>query len=339
MFSPIEDNQVRYTPGSPKGHVESYFLKLNDPASPRALWLKFTILSPERHPKDAVAELWAIAFDGETGQHAAAKQTWAFSDSEAGMKQYPLSLGGCVLAPGNTRGEVEKAGHRIEWDLRFTASTPPMHLFPYEAMYRLPVPRSKTVTPYPDARFEGFYRVDGKEIAVSGWPGTQGHNWGREHAFLYAWSHCNLLYDERGTFMEDSYFEGLSARVRIAGKVTPFLSVAWLRLRGVDFPFTHLRTLARAQAEVEVGARYTWSFSLAGEAGSLTGELEAPRENLVGLYYVNPNGEMTYCLNSKIARLRLSLRPYSGGEIALTSEAAALEIGTRDPHHGVTMVL
>jgi hypothetical protein len=58
---------------------------------------------------------------------------------------------------------------------------------------------------------------------------------------------------------------------------------------------------------------------------------------MVGLYYQNPDGAMTYCLNSKIARLTLRLRPRQGEELVLASSAAALEIGTRDPEHGVEM--
>jgi hypothetical protein len=253
MFDPIDDNRVRYRPGDPRGHVESYFLKLNDPRAPRALWLKFTIFSPKAQPGEAAAELWAIAFDGEK-RHAAAKQTWRFSDSEARLSRYPLTLGESSLAPGYTRGAVEKAGHRIEWDLSFAALSPPMHLFSHEVMYSLPLPRSKTLTPYPDARFSGSYRVDGEEIRVDGWSGTQGHNWGRDHTYQYAWGHSNLL-SLGGRPLSDTYFEGLTARVKLGAKVTPPLSIGWLRLRGVDLPFTGLAEAARAATSIEIGAR------------------------------------------------------------------------------------
>jgi len=33
-------NATRFDPASARGHVESHFLKLNDPAGRRALWLK-----------------------------------------------------------------------------------------------------------------------------------------------------------------------------------------------------------------------------------------------------------------------------------------------------------
>ena len=70
----------------------------------------------------------------------------------------------------------------------------------------------------------------------------------------------------------------------------------------------------------------------------MRGELSATTDDMVGLYYENPDGDMTYCLNSKIARAWLRLEPASGPPLEVTSRAAALEIGTKDPKHGVRML-
>src|SRR5205823_5286703 len=64
-------NGCRYS-GRP-GHVESWFVRANDPAASRALWLKMTILAPLHGP--AVAETWFIWFDGERGATLAHKDT------------------------------------------------------------------------------------------------------------------------------------------------------------------------------------------------------------------------------------------------------------------------
>jgi hypothetical protein len=47
---------------------------------------------------------------------------------------------------------------------------------------------------------------------------------------------------------------------------------------------------------------------------------------------------MTYCLNSKIARGHVRLEVAGRPTIEATTRAAALEIGTRDPDHGVKML-
>jgi hypothetical protein len=42
-FGGARDRAAREGRGRGQGHVESYFLKANDPHSPRAVWLKTTI--------------------------------------------------------------------------------------------------------------------------------------------------------------------------------------------------------------------------------------------------------------------------------------------------------
>jgi hypothetical protein len=82
-----------------------------------------------------------------------------------------------------------------------------------------------------------------------------------------------------------------------------------------------------------------WRFSARGPTLSVSGELVAETEDMVGLHYENPDGAMTYCLNSKLASAHLSIAPRGASPITVNSRAAALEIGTRDPNHGVRMVL
>jgi len=47
---------------------------------------------------------------------------------------------------------------------------------------------------------------------------------------------------------------------------------------------------------------------------------------------------MTYCLNSKIAHGSLRLEVADSAPLVAHTRAAALEIGTRDPNHGVAML-
>ena len=68
---------VRFDPQHPTPHVESYFLKANDPKRARALWIKTTIYAPARDPHATIAEGWAVAFR-EDGTSVAVKQQWPF---------------------------------------------------------------------------------------------------------------------------------------------------------------------------------------------------------------------------------------------------------------------
>jgi hypothetical protein len=69
------------------------------------------------------------------------------------------------------------------------------------------------------------------------------------------------------------------------------------------------------------------------------GEVSASTDDFAGLHYEDPNGSMLYCLNSKLAQARFEISLPDRQPLVLTSNHAALEIGTRDPNHGVRMIL
>jgi hypothetical protein len=112
------------------------------------------------------------------------------------------------------------------------------------------------------------------------------------------------------------------------------LTVVYARHRGVDYAFNAPRVLALARGEL--GLR-RYHFSAETRFASIAGLLEAPTEDFVGLYYPNPAGPMTYCLNSKLASARVRFEAKGRPVLEARSRAAALEVGTRKADHGVTM--
>ena len=336
-----EWNAVRFDPAAGKDHVESYFLKANDPSGDRALWLRATIFATAREPDRPLAEGWAIAFDrrGGPARHVAVKHVLpfaraSFDPSTLGVRWAREQSGGeppehVELQPGRARGAIRTREHSIEWDLRFAGENRAIVPFFDRRMYTGPFPKSKLVTPVPDARFEGALTVDGERWAIEGWRGMQGHNWGRGHADLYAWCHTNVWEGE-----DELVLEGLSGRVRVGPVLTPLTTVVCVRYRGVSYDFTRPMVIWRAHGDVTTRR---WSFSAEAPHSRIEGMVEARAEDMVGLYYANPDGAMTYCLNSKVASARVRFEPKGRAPLTLTSRAAALEVGTRDADHGVRM--
>jgi len=340
----VDLNAVRYDPASRAGHVESYFIKANDPAGERAIWIKATIFVSRSEPDRPLAEGWAIAFDrrGGRARHVAVKHTLPFeatSFSRAGLGihwTHPRAVAangarpdGLAIEPGKTEGRISLREHRIAWNLRFSTDAPPLVPFPYEGMYKAPFPKVKTCTPTPDARFEGEIFVDGERWDIDGFRGMQGHNWGRSHAEKYAWCHANI-WDEDDDFI----LESMSARVALGPVSTPLITLVCVRPRGVAYDFNHPGDLVHATSDV--GLR-RWAFTASNSRARIEGEIEAKTHDFVGLFYPNPDGPMTYCLNTKLAHARVRFQPSGGTPLSLTSRAAALEIGTRDEEHGVRM--
>ncbi|MCS6898225.1 MAG: tocopherol cyclase family protein [Myxococcales bacterium] len=326
-------NAVRLDPKRPpaEGHVESYFFKLNDPEGCRALWVKGTLLvKPGQAPR---AEAWVIAFDRTKGNRAAKLErplpggwtdTIRFSDRELDVRIEGIHLGERALS-----GAIRESSGVIRWELSYEPRQGPLVPFPFLAMYQRSFPRSKLVSPVCDARFHGWYEVDGERVEVKDWRGMQGHNWGKSHAFRYAWAHCNQFEGH-----DDLVFEGLTGQVRLGPAVTPPITLLCLRIRGVRYDWNRPQDWLRARATT---TPRRWEFRGRSDLGILEGWLEAPMENLVGLLYENPTGPATHCLNSKLARAELWFRPTGRPALRLESKAAALEIGTTDPNHGVRM--
>jgi hypothetical protein len=319
-----------------RDHVESYFFKATAPDAKRAIWLKATIFASRAEPERPIAEAWAIAFDhrGAEPRAVAVKQSVPLERASFGKSALEIDwadpAGGTFhAAPGVTRGEVRTGDRRLVWDLRFAGDERPLVLFPFEWMYRGPLPSSKTVTPYPDVRFRGHLLVGDERWDLDDWRGMQGHNWGRGHAELYAWSHCNQWSEE-----VECVVETVSARVRVGPVLSPVLTAIVVRHEGVDYPFNRPRQLVGTRADIGL-RRYT--FSAQSRSARVEGLLEAPVEQFVGLYYPNPAGLTTYCLNSKLAAGRIRFERAGAAPLELRTEAAALEIGTKRSDHGVRM--
>jgi hypothetical protein len=321
-------NRVRFDAGRGKSHVESYFIKLNDDSGQKALWLKATILAgPDRAP---LAEAWAIAFDRQVG-HAAVKQVVPHSEARFGAHDLDLSVAGIEMSEGKTRGAIASGEHRIEWDLVFDTGGPPLVPYPHPKMYEGPLPSQKLVSPHPDSKFSGSYRVDGREVKVEAWRGMQGHNWGKRHTELYAWGHVNQWDDA-----EDLLLEGVTARVKMGPILVPPLTLVCVWHKGRRYELNDTKTLLKAKGSISPGV---WRFHSRSKEAEIEGELRAENSETAGLYYENPNGEMTYCLNSKIAHAELTLSPKDGPVVRARSRAAALEIGTKNADHGVKMLV
>jgi hypothetical protein len=308
--------------GTP-GHVESWFFRANDPRRPRAIWLKATILAPlEGAP---LAETWLIWFDAEKKQTFAKKETRAFTDASfAGDSLVDIQTGVAAFSiadEGTAKGSVGGA----TFDMRFRSSPSPaarpLSIYPFRFMREGAFPKSKLLTPHPWLRFSGAIGIEGETIDVDGWDGMQGHNWGKEHAFEYAWGQC--------TFPdEDAMIEGFSGRIRIGGRITPRMSALIVRRGARQYRFDTIFDFWRQEAHVGLDR---WTLRLENREARVRLRMDGGDRPLACLGYHNPDGTIAYCYNTKLADVLVELQPKGESPINLKSKhGGALELLRRE---------
>jgi hypothetical protein len=311
-MTPEQANACRFTP-SRQGHVESYFLRANDPKRPRAFWLKATILAPIG--SDPVAECWCIWFEGESQRSWAHRATYPLTaatfpghgSSELTLPDATYSFG----ASGRSQGQLTRADRgACSWNLGWESVGgligEPLSIFPFQAMVDGPFPKSKLLTPAPALRLSGTVTCFSKEVSVDGWLGMQGHNWGREHASEYAWGQC-LFPDANGK--PETMLEGFTGRTRVGGRESPRLSALIVRSGVRTFRFDSIVDLWRQEAEI---GEAHWNLKMRGADGVAELKMNAGGRPMVCLGYQNPDGRMSYCFNSKLAATHLRISPRSG---------------------------
>jgi hypothetical protein len=182
------------------------------------------------------------------------------------------------------------------------------------------------------AVYNGLLSVDGREVAVADWVGSQNHNWGSKHTDLSAWGQVAGFDTHPHSFLEVA-----TARLKIGPFWTPPMTPLVLRHQGEEIALNTLLQTIRARGAFRY---FTWDFRSETDEVCVEGTITAPREAFVGLNYYNPPGGSKHCLNSKIASCELKLTPKRAGkpgtpEVLFTKQRAAFEILTDDRNHGV----
>ncbi len=330
MIDPGTANHARYLPGQRAGHYESFFQRANHPSRPLAFWIRYTLFSPEGRPEAGLGELWAIVFDGETGEHVAVKREVPIARARFDRFAFSVRVDDARLGPDALSGAAASAGHRIAWDLRYHGAEPPLFLLP-RALYDARLPRAKSLVGLPLAVHEGTIDVDGRAVDVGGWVGSQNHNWGSRHTDHYAWGQVAGFDESRESFLEIA-----TVRLRVGPLWTPFMTPAVLRHAGKEHVANTPLAIARARGSF---GDFVWRFTFETPELHVVGSMEAARGDFVGLAYANPPGGVKQCLNTKIADCDVTLTHRTGRvERLVAGRRAAFEILTDDRGHGVPVL-
>ncbi len=328
MISEAERENITRWGGGP-GHYEVYYIKFNHRQSATACWIRYTLRVP--YSGRAVAELWGIFFDAkDPAKTMAARNTFPLSKAEIERDRFLFKAGDAMIAQTRAIGTVRGREGTMRWDLRFEPMIRLFRHFPYDFMYRAGLPATKAVSPNFSIKVYGTFEINGRTYVCRGEPGQQTHLWGTRHADQWTWANCN-------SFRQDgsAVFEGLSARVKAGGIMSPALTLFFIRYRGKDY---RLNGIARLLTNRSKAAFPVWELGGALGGTRFRGILGAPVKTFVGVEYIDPDGERLWCYNTGVADMELAVYEHGTRTATLTSEGtSSLEFGGRAMIPGISI--
>lgn len=308
---------TQWKPGTEKKWIESYFLKAVSPGNiKKAVWLRFTLLlSKEKQ----LAESWAVWFSPPEPP-LFLKQSFDITTTVLAFKEFKLIYPNSSLEVGKSCGTITKEDKRISWDLSFTTNSTIEKLFPWDLFYKIPFPKTKVVTLYPNELLQGSLEINNNKIELKNWPLMLGHNWGKTHTYKYGWFHCNYFENNK----DIEFIEGAIAQNSIGNFViTPFLSVLKIRYKGKTYNFNTPKDWFCTKLFDPTGI-----IKLKGRWGEL--QLISDKTKAVILDYENPDSTLLKCYNNMFAQIegRVFL---NSKRVDLYSDRTSLEIGITQP--------
>ena len=308
-----------------RGHYESFYLRASHPEEPLGVWIRHTV--HKRPGEEPTASVWFTLFEGDGPR--ASKVTVGAGELSVPDGGY-VRVGASEIGPGRAVGSAPSSQLDPSWDLTFEDGAPAFRHLPREWMYRAPVPRTKTLSPHPASAFSGTVTVDGREIALDGWPGMVGHNWGAEHAERWIWTNGAAFEDH-----PDAYIDLAIGRIKLGPVTTPWIGNGCLAFGG---RVHRLGGLGSARSTVVRETPSGAQLVLTGDGVKVSGRVGAESERFVGWQYADPDGGRHDVVNCSIASMTLWVELDGGAPIELQSNhGATFELGMRERDHGVEL--
>jgi hypothetical protein len=307
------------------GHYESFYVKACRPGGGQGIWIRHTVHKrPGAEPK---ASIWLVLFDRDAEAPRATKVTVPAAELSAPGDSW-IKVDGAEIGPGRAQGAVDTDALKASWNFTFSGDAKPCKYLPADWLYEAPVPRTKFVAPYPNARFDGRLEIDGETVDLTGWPGMIGHNWGTEHAERWVWLEGTGFADSPGT-----YFDAGAARIKLGPWTTPWIPSGMLMLEGKAHRLGGFGAIRSASIEESSN---TCEFTLPGKDIVVRGKVSAPQKDFVGWIYADPKGPEHNTINCSTSDLELTIeRPGHPAKHLSLEAGAAYELGMRETTHGV----
>ncbi len=295
------DNLRRWD-GTSRGHYEVWYVTFNHVASQTGYWIRYTLEAPLDGVGEPYAQLWFAQFDAKDPSRTFGinrKFPIASMTASGPGEPFAVAIAGNQLGHDRARGSLAVDGHDVRWDLRWTPASRTHRHLPDVMYARGGLGETTVLSPNLDIALVGTMVVDGRTLTLDGAPGGQTHVWGRKHANAWAWGHCNAFDDHPG-----AAFEALTVKLKRRGVTLPPLTVLGLYLDGEALAFNQFRHTAMNRGEFGTGY---YRFRAWSPTVRLEGEFAARPDDMLVAHYHDPDGAASYCSNTEIGDLRITV--------------------------------
>jgi hypothetical protein len=329
----MNGNDMRWKPGK-RGHYEGYYIAFNDPESFRGYWIRYSMVAPTDTDRQPFAQVWFMRTNrAAEPRNRALRTTFPIDSLRTTTGPFTLEIDSNRLAMDGCSGRLTDAAGEVAWKLDFEALLPGIKPTP-EWGARM---ATCYMEPHPLLRLTGTIHEGGTETRIDGWLGEQAHVFGARHSQRWHWAECKHL------GAEGRAFTGVAAWPKLPG---PSRSITSLFLELGDGRRLLKNTTLNLFKAQTAHSPNAWEFD--GEYGlqRLHGTIAPHREDLIGVTYHDPSGQLIYCYHSELADLTLSYFSRSSRssawkldeEISAPS-SSAFEYGCFEPLEGVPLLL
>ena len=312
------DTTAARWPGVPagRGHYESWYLRALDPKAPRGVWIRYTVTVPPGG--EPTGQLWCTWFDRAAPAPRAVRVD-AGPPGSGGA--FWIRFGEHSFGPEGALGAATSEDCSARWSLHSSGAEEPLRHLPKPWMYTGRLPRTKLMSPVPDAVFDGSLEMDDETIRVDGWPGMVGHNWGEQHAEEWIWL-SGLAFEGASP---DTWLDVACGRIRLGPVTTPWVANGVVCVDGERIRVGGLGRRPGVTAD-EDGC----VLRLPGSGVVVTASASAPDGAFVDWDYADPDGSPHRVRNSSVADLSVRvLRPGRDPVDLVAPGRAAYEWGRR----------
>ena len=314
-----------------KGLYESFYFRGNADDG-KSFWLKHNLMLFKNDDKVRF-ESTVIVFDKNSGTAKSYKhEEFVPLDEFENLKKemgadwehfhFEFKDGHMKITPHELAGEFKtEDGKSITWNLKTDYSKETYYHFSDDKFYHIGFPKKKILTKDIAVSYDGVITTPELEMNSS-FKGMNGHNWGTEHAYKYAYANCNQFSEDA-----DAYFDGFSAKIAMAGGIikSPYLSACSVKIDGKWYHFNEV--LGSWKHKAKTLTMKKWATAFYNDDYILEVEIDGESVPWVTLSYDHPSYKKSNVHNTKFAKgaLKLMNRKDHSEVKTLTSDWFELE--------------